>query len=1039
MLRVRPFRDSAAAKAYYQSSLSKEDYYSEGKKIAGIWHGKAAAKMGLEGEVKTRQFGALADNLHPVSGKKLTPRMRKDRIVAFDLNFHPPKSVSLLYAFTGQEEILKAFRHAVATAMSEIERHAETRVRKGGKNENRRTGNLAWAEYVHFTTRPEGGIPDPHLHAHNLVFNVTFDEIEQRWKAANAYQAHCIAPYAEAVFHAQLAANLSKEGFKIEKTRKGWEVSGVPRTTIDKYSRRTAHIEAEAAKRGLTTAKEKDGLGAKTRDGKRKGVSHSDLLKAWSVRLAEDEQKVFQKILFERGHHAAPKSGVGDAVNYAIEHCFSRRSVVTHNELLREALKVGVGEVTLKQAWAEVNRRPLLFKKAGDDYVVTTRSALQEERNLVAKYREGKGMFRPLAPDHEIECDFLSDEQRAAVKSVLESYDQVTAIQGSAGVGKTTLVKEIALAVEARERRFIALAPSSGAARDTLQSEGFSGATTVADFLDKEELQEDAEGQVVWVDEAGMLSVADLNRILEAVGPRTRVLLTGDIKQHGPVQRGEAFKVLQQFGGMSPAEVRTVRRQQDATYRKAVEAISEGKLQSGFASLEALGAIHEIGEDGERYQALAKAYVAECKGKTRPFVVSPTHLEGRMATDAIRDQLRQEKRLGKERNFTCWQPLHWEAEKSRAEFYEPGMGIVFDQNARGVTRGERFTVSEISKEGRVKVAGENGKSLELNLEDRKKFSVFEKVDIAVAKGDRLRLTRNLRSTDERRLNNGNLYTVTGFTREGEIKLHTGAVLKASDPFFSYGYCTTSYTAQSKSTDPVFIAQSRYSERASSLEQWYVSVSRGKTKISVFTDDRARLYQSVGISSQRLSALEVFEPIGDKQRKPRKMKGSSKKPQDSNADWRSKVGLVTAKPKGVDWSDYVASKRQVETNVLKSKDDSWTKHIEKQRQPSKVAAVNKGDRLKGLYQAARRKSAGERLKTAKEGTKDERVFTVDPKGNVRTPEQQKKKQEMRTKGEPVLKSTPAQKEHTANKKRTEKQAPAKEKKPVVKQPVIVVKK
>ena len=47
---------------------------------------------------------------------------------------------------------------------------------KGGKNENRRTGNMAWGEFIHFTSRPVDGVPDPHLHAHCFVFNTTFDK-----------------------------------------------------------------------------------------------------------------------------------------------------------------------------------------------------------------------------------------------------------------------------------------------------------------------------------------------------------------------------------------------------------------------------------------------------------------------------------------------------------------------------------------------------------------------------------------------------------------------------------------------------------------------------------------------------------------------------------------------------------------------------------------------------------------------------------------------------------------------------------------------
>src|ERR1700685_3742658 len=71
------------------------------------------------------------------------------------------------------------------------------RVRKGGRNENRVTGNMAWGEFIHLTARPIAGVPDPHLHAHGFVFNTTVDEQEQAWKAGQFRDLKRDAPYFE--------------------------------------------------------------------------------------------------------------------------------------------------------------------------------------------------------------------------------------------------------------------------------------------------------------------------------------------------------------------------------------------------------------------------------------------------------------------------------------------------------------------------------------------------------------------------------------------------------------------------------------------------------------------------------------------------------------------------------------------------------------------------------------------------------------------------------------------------------------------------
>ena len=110
-------------------------------------------------------------------------RTRTERRVGYDFTFSVPKSVSLLYAMSGDQDILDAFRGAVDETMREIEAEMKTRVRMGGKDEDRVTGNMVWAEFIHTTSRPVDGIPDPQLHAHVFVFNTTWDEEERRWKA----------------------------------------------------------------------------------------------------------------------------------------------------------------------------------------------------------------------------------------------------------------------------------------------------------------------------------------------------------------------------------------------------------------------------------------------------------------------------------------------------------------------------------------------------------------------------------------------------------------------------------------------------------------------------------------------------------------------------------------------------------------------------------------------------------------------------------------------------------------------------------------
>ena len=861
MLRIIQNSSAAGAKNYYTEGLSKEDYYSEKQEIVGVWGGRLAEKLGLAGLVDKAAFDALCDNLNPANGEKLTARTNDGRRVGYDFNFHCPKSVSLLFSLTGDETILTAFRESVRETMGDVEQAAQARVRAGGKFENRETANLAYGEFVHFTARPVGGIPDPHLHAHCFVFNATFDGVENKMKAGQFGSIKRDAPYYEAGFHARLAGKLAALGYGIEKTANGWEVAGVSRPLVEKFSRRTATVERLAAEKGISGDKAKDGLGAKTRENKRDGLTMDDLRSEWKSWLSPQESAALRQA--KGDIQTSPEWADAAAVDYALAHAFERASVISDKQLMTAALKHGVGVVSVDGVKKEALRPDILANTIDGRKFTTTKAVLNEEKAMISLAANRRGRCAPLVGGSPVVADYLTKEQKNAVRHVLGSRDGVIAIRGAAGVGKTALMSETVAHIERTGTKVSTFAPSANASRGVLRSEGFQNADTLASLLNSSQKQNEIKNGVVWIDEAGLVGAKTMRQVLAlAEKQNARVILSGDIGQHSSVERGDALRVLEENGGVKAVTVGNIRRQK-GLYREAVQDLSKGDAAAGFDKLDALGAIIELPEN-ERYQLLARDYVGAIQSGKTALIVSPTHYEGGKVTSAVRSALQAAGKLGtNEKTISRLRNLSMtEAERSDVNNYAAGLVVQFHQKAKGFERGERLAVVGAAENGDVLAAKADGRTVALPLAQASRFSVYAAESLAVAPGDKLRITQNgytggANEKTSKRLNNGAVYDVAGFTRKGDLKLANGWTVSKDFGHFAHGYCVTSHASQGSTVDRVFIAQSSASLPASSKEQFYVSASRGRESVKIYTDDKAALRDAVGGSSVRLSAVELM--------------------------------------------------------------------------------------------------------------------------------------------------------------------------------------
>jgi conjugative relaxase-like TrwC/TraI family protein len=860
MIRISQQQSATGAKRYYATA----DYYSEGQELVGFWGGKAADRLGLSGTVDKPSFECLCDNLDPRTGEPLTVRTRTERTVGYDFTFSVPKSVSLLYAMSGDEAILESFRAAVDETMREMETEMKTRIRKGGQDANRTTGNMVWAEFIHTTSRPVDGLPDPQLHAYVFVFNTTWDGKEQRWKAGQFRELKRDAPYFQAAFRVRLANRLQDLGFGVTRKRDDFELAGIPADVLKRFSRRTALIEKVAEERGILDPERKAELGAETREQKGKALSLAALRKEWNGRLSQSERGMLAAVHRREQVATRPERNEGLAVDHAIGHSYMREAVVPERKLLTEALKRGLGSVTVEDAAAELGGRPLIRSEVEGRPMATTKEMLALETRLVDFARNSRGRCRPLGdPDRPCSRSWFNEGQRAAVRHVLGSRDRIMVIRGVAGTGKTTLEQEIGEALSAAGRPVVALAQSVKASRDVLRQEaGFSNADTVARFLKDKEMQDAARNGVILIDEASLLGTRDMQQVFDVADKENaRVILVGDRRQHRSVTAGEPLKLLEERAGLPVAEVTEILRQQ-GSYKKAAEAMSKGRTEEAFDELDKLGWIKQQA-DSDRNQLLAAAYFSAVKEKKRPgefksaLVVSPTHAEGERITTAIRGGLKKQGNLEGERMVTAWVPAHLtDAQKTDPTEYEPGDLVQFQQNAKGFKKGSRLIVS-------------GGETPPIDLADR--FEVYRPVKLSLGVGDRVRITAGGKSKDgKHRLSTGSLMTVQGFTKQGDIVVDHGWVVDRGFGHLTHGYVVTSHASQGVTVDKVFVGLSSESLPATNQRTAYVAVTRGKEQVQIFTDDRYELLRAMKRLDIPMSATELAGAVPEKptRRRPR---------------------------------------------------------------------------------------------------------------------------------------------------------------------------
>lgn len=235
--------------------------------------------------------------------------------------------------------------------------------------------------------------------------------------------------------------------------------------------------------------------------------------------------------------------------------------------------------------------------------------------------------------------------------------------------------------------------------------------------------------------------------------------------------------------------------------------------------------------------------------------MAPTLGEIHRVNDAVRQNLQAAGLIGqKEWEVEALQADDLtDAQKRDARYYDEGRVIVFNQTCRGVPKGEVGSLIAMTAESIIVEAA--GRIRAVPLTQAGRLTVCKKQEMKLAQGDRLQLKANAPAAQGGRLTNGELVTVRKVEKNGKIHLEDGRVLPPDYRQFVRGYAVTSYASQGKTVDHVLFSDSNI-KAATSDQQWYVTISRARLGVKIFTTDKATLRENVTRSGKEKLAVEV---------------------------------------------------------------------------------------------------------------------------------------------------------------------------------------
>ena len=587
------------------------------------------------------------------------------------------------------------------------------------------------------------------------------------------------------------------------------------------------------------------------------------------------------------------------AVSYTTAKLSERDAGFEHKELLTQALFFALGKTHLGDIEKAIEEKAALgtIIHAGTYWI--SKEALDLEKQIITNNLENQGKLIPIS-NHEHLLSLpstLTQGQKDAISLAITTTDRFVSIQGLAGVGKTTMMRQLQTMANEKGIDIVGLAPMH-TSKDEMISNGIN-AITIAQFLTDNTHYSEKTRFII--DEASMIGNRDyLSLQQKIIGFNAGGMIAGDMTQLQSPSSGIPHELTVKTGSQKIAYMNENIRQKDSpVLQKAVMHASNREIEASFATLSTMDPEAFIKrQDDAPAHPNHSVITIECQDKTtkkmnyspiyvaiatdfltripehqeKTMVIAHAHEDRKQINSLIREGLQHQGTISKDEVNCLRLPAKsmTKAELMHVKNYSEGDVLRFDATFSVAEKGAYFIVDKISDDSNhlhcTSSMGENFKINPATLALKARMTVYTQDNCELAAGDRIRL----RLTDKPRGHVANKeYTVERVTDgvahlQGNDKTNTLTLQlnEKKDCHWDYAYSRTAFGAQSATVTFVLALELAKRQKATTHRSHEIDITRPRYQATIYTEDKQKLVSRMSeLKGDKLSAYQLWLKAG----------------------------------------------------------------------------------------------------------------------------------------------------------------------------------